>query len=547
MKKLMTVILILIAAAGAAADTDLDPEDFLYITPFNRTFYPELDYRKNPAVLTDVDEKMLLGNLVFKTAYNSQTKTRIDDSIGAAGGTNTESVLDINPSADFIILGPGKDRTASGFSMDFQYNYFSQKEADIKYNGASENLQAVLSDTPFDIGADFFLASQISKGVSAGGSLGYSFGYDPALFRWITDSTVSPASSYTEALSTPDNYNDYTHGIDAAFGFIFPQEKVEISLSIDYQGRYTDSSDRLVEVDTDGDGYNDQVYKYYAYLGLPAESGGPSDAVTGMEFVNFTFDNNLDLNAGLIWNFDRYKSMILSGSWKALGLNYSHYADNIITEVKDTDVSYLDKYYSYGLTSFDANLAFDIYNREKKQVFRIGGGYSLHNERFTQEGDTDAGTMLFSSRNEGNYPELNLGLEPENNSLADSEIYPDSQLIHKIVVDACWRWTPEKKVTLFIDLGARAYLDSRIYRAFNLDTLTVWEEESRSLNIDWIFGTAAGISFPLGEKLSCMVNLSNLGASGDFSFADESHMYDSDIQRVSENGLGICLIKPILI
>jgi hypothetical protein len=74
MKKLTTVILILLAASAAVADTDLDPEDFLYLTPFNRTFYPELDYRMNPAVLTDIEKRYSWETLCLRQFITPRQK-----------------------------------------------------------------------------------------------------------------------------------------------------------------------------------------------------------------------------------------------------------------------------------------------------------------------------------------------------------------------------------------------------------------------------------------------------------------------------------------
>ncbi|HAK45567.1 MAG TPA: hypothetical protein DCO79_06565, partial [Spirochaeta sp.] len=542
MKKITAVFLMLIMITAAViADTDMDPQDFLYLTDFNQDVYPELDYETNPAFLRNLKDKLLLGSLYFDGSYDTETKTRIDDSVGATGGTETSVLLGLNPAADFVFFTPTKDKNIAGFGVNIESNHYFDTLTDIKYNGATENLQEKLSDNTFSVGADFYLAPKISKGPDAGFTIGYDFSHDPALYNWITDSTVSPAVSYTETLAEPDNTNDFSHGLDAAAGLVFPVSSGEFRLSVDYRGVFTDSSDEYVAVDTDLDGFNDSVMKLYNYLDLAPTGGGPVDNVTGKDFVHYTFSNDVNLNTGITWTFDKGKSVLLDVSWKAFGYLYEHYALHILTEDIDTDVSYLDTSYNSSLGSYDLSLAFDLLNKEKKTVLRIGAGYSHYEESLHREGDTDAGTMRFSSQNDGNYEELELGLNPENNSLVDSGIGPAEQLIHGVFVDACWRWTPEKKVTLLLDIGAAAYYDITTYRAFNLDTLTTWEETAAAANISCMLGSVAGISFPLGEKIKCMVDLNNIGFIGDFGFADETHMYDTDTLRYSDNGEGYLL------
>ncbi len=463
--------------------------------------------------------------------------------MGAAGGTENIMNLAVVPEADFVIFNPKDKDSLAGFGLNYSSDHLWDRQDDIKFNGSSENLQTETIENDLSIGTEFYLASKASREKHMGFMLGYTFSYDPAVFQWVTDSTVSPASSYTVAMSDPDYSNDYTHGVNAAAGFNFFGEDSVFSLSIDYAGAFTDSSDEYVEVDTDGDGFNDTVYALYDYLSLPAAQGGPSEAVTGKDFVNYTFSNNVDLNLGLNRPLGDGNSMILSGTWNALGLAYSHYAKHILTESVTTDDSYLDKFYNSSLGSFSANVAFDFYDKTKKVLFRIGGGYSRYAETFSQTGDTAAGIMLFSDQNDGNYTEMNLGLDPANNVLSNAGIYPALQEIHTFLIDACWRWTPEKKVTLFLDLGASAYLDTKTYRAYNLDTKTIWEEKNTAAEADWMLSSAAGISFPVGEKITCMVDLNNIGFVGDFSFADETRMYDTEILRYSDNGDGYLLTE----
>ena len=70
----------------------------------NSFLFPELDYRTNPAFQTNVKEKFLSGNIKLDTSYESDKKTRTDDSVGAAGGTETLTDFSLVPAVDFMIF-----------------------------------------------------------------------------------------------------------------------------------------------------------------------------------------------------------------------------------------------------------------------------------------------------------------------------------------------------------------------------------------------------------------------------------------------------------
>lgn len=528
--------MMLLSAATLFADTNLDPEDFLYLTTMNKVFYPELDYNTNPAFLGNVNETFAIGNLEFAGSLDIETLTRIDDSIGVKGGTEETTVLNLKPLADFVFFTLLKNKSVFGFGLNYQSTHYLERIYDSEYNGVSQDLQKELFDNTFEAGVDLYFSPKISGGLSLGFALGYDFSHDPALFNWITDSTVDPALTYPDTLAVPDNTSDFGHGIDAAVGLIFPADSGELRLSVDYQGEYVDRNNEYIEVDTDGDGFNDTIYSVADYYYLTSDKGGPAETVSGYSFEHYTLSNIVDLNAGIVWKFGEGSSVIVDGSWRPFGLVYEHYSEHIITESVDTDVSYLDTSVNSGLGTFEAGLAFDFYDKKNKVIFRIGAGYYHYSESLHQEGDNDAGLLLFSTSNTGNYEELELGLEPENNSLVEAGIDPAEQVVHGAYIDACWRWTPEKKVTLFLDLGVAAYYDVSTYKAYNLNTLSVWEETVSSANIDLLLSSVAGVSIPISDKMALMVDVSGLGFIGDFSFADETHMYDTDLLSYSSDG-----------
>jgi hypothetical protein len=540
-KYLVSAIIGLLSVVVVFGDTDIDPEDFLFLTPINAILYPELDYEDNPSVLFDIDENLMLTNLDFTAAYVDSLKTRIDDSVGLAGGTEKISSFSMAPGGELTMFLPIDKESLFGFGVYYGSEHSADRTDSLNYNGVAENKKILTDENVFTAGTDFYLALHPSKEFDMGFSLGYNMNFDPAFFKWITDSSVSPALQYTEPLLNPDNFNEFVHGLDAAAGLNIPLDDARFLLGVDYSGSYKDSTDELVVVDTNLDGYKDKLYSLSDYYALPAAVGGPADAVTGHSFIDFTIVTDVDLNMAYFWDIDKDVSVILNGSYDVVDYTYNHYAKHVLTSTILTDESYLDKTYDSGLGSFNANIGFDFEDKKNKSSLRVGLGYSRYAERYSQNGDTVAGLMLFSSQNTGNYTELNLGTDPINNVLSDAALYPAEWEIHEVMLNAGWRWVPEKVVTIFFDIGVSVFHDTKTYRAFNLDTLTVWEEKEIAAEISWLVTSAAGIAFPLGEDLKCTLDLQNTGSFGDVSLTDETHLYDQTLDRISTNGTGYLL------
>jgi len=542
MKKYIAAAIIgLLSVTAVIGDTDIDKEDFLFLTPENKELYPELDYQANPAVLCDVDQNLMLANLDLSSTYTESLKTRIDDSIGLKGGTEKLSSFFLAPGGDLTMFLPLDEQSLFGFSLFYNSRHSVDKADYLNFNGVTENRKILTDENDFNSGTDFYIALELPENLDIGFSLGYNINIDPAVFKWVTDSTISPALQYTEPLLTPDNLNDFTHGVDAAAGMTFPADEFKFLVGVVYNGTYKDSTDEWVEVDTNADGYKDTIYSLSEYYALPAASGGPAEAVTGHSFIDYTLQTGVDLNATFIWDIENNISMLAGGSYSIIDYTFNHHEKHVLTATILKDSSYIDKIYDAGLGTFDANIAFDFEDKENKSSFRIGVGYSRYMEKYSQNGDTVAGLMLYSSQNTGHYTELSLGTEPINNALVDAALYPSEHEIHEIMLNAGWRWIPEEVVTIFFDFGISAFSDTKTYRAFNLDTRTAWEEKDIAANLSWLITPAAGVSFPLDEDLICTVDIQNVSTIGDISLTDESHLYDISLDRVSTNGTSYLL------
>ena len=148
-----------------------------------------------------------------------------------------------------------------------------------------------------------------------------------------------------------------------------------------------------------------------------------------------------------------------------------------------TDKSYYDQIYNSGLGSFDVLMGLDFVDQKKAKNFRIGVGYSRYAEKYTQNGDSAAGTNLYSSLNPDHYTELSLGVDPINDRIINSELYQSATEVHSVNLNARYQWIPINKFTLYFDFGISGYYDTKTYRAFNIDTHTVWEEKFENAKV----------------------------------------------------------------
>ncbi len=514
----------------------LKGDDFIFLKSARLGIFPELSYEANPAILLNISNPFLLNSYNFEATYLEIEKKRINNLIGLKDGTETVSTINLVPQVDFSTFLPfGKKKV---FGLDFNYlsehvnNTLIQKN----YNAVSENISSQIQTNSFTTGLNLYLASAAGKKANIGYSLGYNFDYDPKVFKWITDSSYNPTLLYTTENADTDYIDVITHGIDGSVGLNFPLDKHSVSLGVVYKGFYKDSSNEYIAVDSDGDGYKDKLYTLKDYYFLDTKYGGPVVAVSSFNHENYSILTNVDITASAILFLSKGVSLIADGNYSVVDYRYNHYYKHILTELVKKDVSYYDQIYNSGLGSFNVLLGFDFKDPKKTKNLRIGVRYFRDMEKYTQNGDTAAGTDLYSTINPNHYIELNLGTNPANDSIVNSNIYPSSIEVQQIKLESRYKWVPDKKLKVYFDFNVLAVYNTKNYRAFNLDTRTVWEEQAVSKGLNIKMDSLLGIAFPLGKKLVCTLDLQNFHTLGDAYISTETNTFDVDKDRPSENG-----------
>lgn len=537
MKKIiiaLTILSVLSVTVSANGNTE-SGKDFLFKDLKNPYLYPEMAYTNNPVALSGVRKAFILNNVGTGLNIDKVINTRIDDSIGAKGGTGTVTNLSLIPVVDLISFFPLK-KFVIGFGANYESDYEKLESIFSNYNAPTETKKIVKDSNNFDAGGNFYMATRDTGKLNWGFSAGYNFRIIPKVFQWITDSSVSPSLHYVDPESYPSPVDEITHSANASIGASLPFGGMDLSLGINYLGKFNFKTDDFKAVDTDGDGYNETLMSWKDYIYRTKTGGWPSGPATGYNYENRTISTRVDLFPVIKKELSKDVTFILSGKYRAVDYTVNNYKKQITTASILKDDSWTKKVYNSSLGTFDVVTSLVLKNRKEKSELRFGIGYSRANENYSQDGDSVAGLSLYSSLNTNNYTELALGDNPENDSIINNDVYPSNTLTQKLLLTGGYQWFLLKQVFLYVNVDVTASMTAKTYDAFNLDTRTVWEESYTSSNLNWDIDPLIGLAFPIGKKIMCTMDLHRLNTTGDILLTHETAPGDIDLSRPSTNG-----------
>lgn len=169
-------------------------------------------------------------------------------------------------------------------------------------------------------------------------------------------------------------------------------------------------------------------------------------------------------------------------------------------------------------------------------LLKLGVGFSRLDDRFTLDGVQRQGLTKYNRLNTEKYPEISLGLEPVNNALIDNGVTPAQSLTQSVFLKSGLEYKPATDISLFASLEASGSIMSDIYRAYNLDTRSVWSETVTSQGLVWNIMPAAGIAIKAGKNLTWVINLKGTTIDGGFALNDETAPFDDFGGRTTLNG-----------
>lgn len=475
--------------------------EFEFYTLQDPLLFPETAFRVNPAVLRRLSKKLFLADTDVGFESTATTAERLDESVGSKGGTSTQLEQTFAPIVTFGLFSPltkAKRKPVLGFTLGFDLTYDLEQQEYIDYRAFSENVVNKQLDTPLTVGPDFYFASTLGRGYW-GFSTGYDFNYVPALFRKVTDASLPDDGTYVD--DTVREYDTFSHNAAASLGTVFPISRAaELSVAVNYNGAFTDRKKEYIAIDKDGDGNNETIMEYSDYLFFEG-TGGPATVAESYDAKDLTISNRVTVHPAMRLYVADSVELFFGGEYTVLDLDHrtSYQRIRLVGDPEAEDESIKYETFNASFTSFDVlgGLAVRI---GANSLMKIGLGYLRDDRRFAQDGRTAAGGLLYNRENTGNYPELNLGLEPANNSITGSVENPSRDLAQSIVLRVGVENKPSSGLQTFLSFDLTASRTKETYYAYNLDTRSVWYEESVSEGILWELTPVAGVAFPVGKK-----------------------------------------------
>lgn len=517
------------AARGSGNLRQIQDRNFIFRSLQDPMMYPECAFTVNPGVLMDINGTMLITDLGSSFDHNKDIYTRLDETFGSIGGTYTMQRTAFLPDLFTGLVLPvgGKlNDPRFGASADFNLLYSNDRDEYINYNAFSENISTTVKDITWNAGGDLYLALQ-PKSSEFGFSIGYRYTSIPRLFSLVSDDTLDSGGYIEDEIRS---YDEKTHSAAARAGIIVPLSRAaELHFALNYRGDVTNRNDKYLSVDNDGDGYNETIISYAEYYASQAAEYDSKDLTVGTD---------LTLHPVMRLYVSDDVEMFFSGEYSILDRSDRTYYQRVryVTDLTD-DQSLYKEITNSSFTSFKVHGGFGV-ETENSGLIKFGVAYTQEDQRFRQEGVGPAGANVYSRLNPSNYTELNLGLEPLNNSIVSQIDTPSEVFSQTLAFSFGYELHPAQGPATYFLINVTGRNERQSYYAYNLDTRSVWFEEERTIGLSWELRPVAGIAIRIGKKDNVIwsVNVQGTGTVGSPSKLSETAPYDTFLGRTSTNG-----------
>ncbi|HPB67074.1 MAG TPA: hypothetical protein PLW80_10945, partial [Spirochaetales bacterium] len=259
---------------------------------YDEALYPEYDYEDHPTAISSLPGAFTVidGNAYFD--YSDTRATRLDDSVGVAGGSDLNRAIGLGGD---LSLALAKPRTGGTYLLgfDFSGDLSSAYELLDRYDSPTQYKLTQLYDWPLEFGLKGLLANK-GKSSSSGYSLDYDFSYTPNSYRWVTDTSQEPLLKYADAVS--NDADVMSHAATLRGDWSGKLGVFAVSAAAGYRFGLDDRSRKYLAVDTDGDDLDDSVMLYKDWSALTEASGGPQYTTTQFDQKDLAFSHRVDLD-----------------------------------------------------------------------------------------------------------------------------------------------------------------------------------------------------------------------------------------------------------
>ncbi len=528
-KRAVLIIGILLLASLAYAQ---DPAGLL-AGAYESPAYPDYDFRAHPTVLLRV--KSPLDSLEGSASldYSDELKTRLDDSLGALGGTWRERVTDLAGRFAYESLTPRKDGglLLGGYAGG---GFKAYDLAKARYETPTQNLVTQTLDWPLAAGAAGSLAWTSGKLEQAYG-LAYDFAFLPHYFTATTDAGQQPPRVAIGAAGR--DADTFDHGLRLKGDWAGRLGYLDARLGASYRLGYVGRNGKYLAIDSDEDGLPDSVKSYAEWVGMGGQKGGPARAVSSSSILDMTFSHRADLDLLVGLELAKTLRLLLDLSYMPIDLSIRDSHARILDSVTVKDESGQRRVVMSDWGNASGMLVLALSPAKESSVsWRLGVGYERTGYGLNLDGTQASGLSLYSRENAGRFVEAALGLQPVNGQAKIACGDPTLTVSHTLRAVAAFEWRPARELSLLGSIEARAGRRELTYRVFNTSTRSVWQETETADDLAWGFSPRLCLSFPFGKDatLSAMLGPSK-GASG-YARNHETAPYDLTLGRQSSDG-----------
>jgi hypothetical protein len=517
--------------------------DFLFLNLQDPSLYPETSVDYNPANLLRMTDLIFTSHTTFDLSRTSTTSTRTDDTIGALGGTLKSEETKLSPSENLGLYVPlGSTPRSPRLGVRAAADLASRDKLDSydNYRSFSEKLTLEEKEQPFNAHIDLGLGMPTTAaGLGLGFALGYGYGYLPAVFPVQVDQSLNPVlTSYGIPLRQNDSFTHIARGTVGAN--LSLSRAAELSLALAYTGRFVDAAQSYVAIDTDSDGRNDTKLLYSDWIVSKegVDKGGPTAEEVAISYsqMDLSIGTELSLAPRIRLYVSDTAELFLGGRYFILLMSdRTQYKRPIKADDIDGNQSTFQQYIDANFKSFDATLGLGLATA-RDAYLKVGVTYKRMDQAVKQNGTQKNGDGLYSTRNPDHYTELTLGLEPTNNAIVSLLDRPTLSLSQSLTLLLGWSYIPTGVLGVFLGGSVQGALRSDTYKAYNLDTRSVWEETVASQSIQWTINPVAGLRLRVSDSLSLGISATGTGIEGSLTSANETAPFNLELQKTTLNG-----------
>ncbi|GAB6091527.1 hypothetical protein [Spirochaeta dissipatitropha] len=527
----VAVFSILFGIAWVSAEEPAGDPVFFISGIGSHGLYPELDYRRFTSVLTAVGRSAFIQDIRLDQDFSWETAQRLDDSSGAIGGIRRDQNFSLIANADLLWLTPlGSAVLGAGIGADFDWRQSIVEMND--YNAFTQHEKEETSTAPYALRSMLLWASR-GDTLAQGYRLKYSLGVSPAVFTWLTDGTQDPVLEYVN--DTLNDADQYAHQAGISGDWNRQLGNLLVTGGLSYTFGYTSRSNKYLSIDTTGDGYRETVLSYQDWSARSG-TGGPEEEITSFNQNDEEYSHRIDLNTLIRITLSDSLHLQLSASYTPLDISSRISYTRIETDSIPDDMSWegVNRSQDWGNFMIGGSLASQV--DSEKEGMRLGLYYNRTAKTVLLDGAQAAGQRLFHRDNPGRYTEVDLGRDPVRGSIMSAVDYPSLTVVHDLQLLSGRFWQFDNQIRIFTGLELNGVLHQEHYRAYNLNTRTVWEEVAASNGLGWLLLPQVGVSVPLGERWRWIGDIGAFRIPGDYTQTHNTAPQDLSVGRVTEDG-----------